>query len=339
MATKRKTAKKPAKKAAGKVAKKPTKRKAAKRSKKAAKKAPGKPKGKKKPARVARKAEKKPCRSQGSSRPSAAAPKVEPPKDVPPMLGGVAPSTVGNDESEENRGSGYFREESNGRMRKVVRLFAFCSAWWWTADERSRTLAVILALLSALNLVNYLDRILVAAVGPKVQEDLRAHRFSVRHRRQQLHGRVLPHQPDLRRARRSLPRRELIALGVAVWSIATAASGMMRTFVAMLGMRVIVGVGEASYATLAPTIIDDLAAAVDEEPLALGLLRRHPGRLGARLSARRLSRAPLRVAQRVLHRGGPGCPRAPVLALEEPTGSVRTKDTARAEQQHMGHLA
>jgi MFS family permease len=41
--------------------------------------------------------------------------------------------------------------------------------------------------------------------------------------------------------------------------LATAASGLTATFASMIAARVIVGVGEASYATLAPTIIDDLA--------------------------------------------------------------------------------
>jgi MFS family permease len=53
-------------------------------------------------------------------------------------------------------------------------------------------------------------------------------------------------------------RKGLIALGVGVWSIATMASGIADTFTLMLIARVFVGVGEASYATLAPTIIDDL---------------------------------------------------------------------------------
>jgi hypothetical protein len=101
MATKRKTAKKPAKKAAGKVAKRTPKRKTAKRAKKSAKKAPGKAKGKKKPARGARKAARKPpARARRAN--TAGTPKAEPPKDVPPMLGGVAPSRVGlDDEGEE----------------------------------------------------------------------------------------------------------------------------------------------------------------------------------------------------------------------------------------------
>src|SRR4029079_8026102 len=53
-------------------------------------------------------------------------------------------------------------------------------------------------------------------------------------------------------------RKGLIALGVAVWSAATVASGLATGFWTLLAARIVVGVGEASFTTLAPTIIDDL---------------------------------------------------------------------------------
>src|SRR5438045_4831538 len=99
---------------------------------------------------------------------------------------------------------------------------------------------VILALLSALNLVNYLDRILVAAVGPKVQEDLGLTGFQFGIVVNSFMVGYFVTSPIFGRLGDRFRRRELIALGVAVWSIATAASGMMRTFLALVGMRVIV---------------------------------------------------------------------------------------------------
>jgi MFS family permease len=56
-----------------------------------------------------------------------------------------------------------------------------------------------------------------------------------------------------------MPRKGLIALGIGAWSLATAASGLAHSFTTLVGARLLVGIGEASYATLAPTIIDDLA--------------------------------------------------------------------------------
>ncbi len=53
-------------------------------------------------------------------------------------------------------------------------------------------------------------------------------------------------------------RKGLIAFGVLVWSLATAATGLSTSLWTFLLARMVVGIGEASYATLAPTIIDDL---------------------------------------------------------------------------------
>src|SRR5258706_4546453 len=191
---------------------------------------------------------------------------------------------------------------------------------------------VILALLSALNLVNYLDRILVAAVGPKLSEELglSGAQFGVISTSFML-GYFLT-SPIFGALGDRYRRRELIALGVGVWSIATAASGMMRTFLAMVGMRIIVGVGEASYATLAPTIIDDLAHPSAKNrwlsvfyvaiPVgsALGYV------LGGQLEHAYGWRSVFFIA------GGPGLALALLaLAIEEPKRIVRKKDTARGE--------
>jgi MFS family permease len=48
-------------------------------------------------------------------------------------------------------------------------------------------------------------------------------------------------------------------LGVAAWSLATVATGLSRGALALFAARAAVGVGEASYATIAPTLIDEIA--------------------------------------------------------------------------------
>ncbi len=53
-------------------------------------------------------------------------------------------------------------------------------------------------------------------------------------------------------------RLGIIAAGVAVWSAAAFASGLATGFWTLVAARVVVGIGEASYVSLAPTIIDDL---------------------------------------------------------------------------------
>jgi MFS transporter, Spinster family, sphingosine-1-phosphate transporter len=116
----------------------------------------------------------------------------------------------------------------------------------------------ILALLTGLNLFNYLDRLVVSAVLPKVQEELGLSNFS---------GGLLAAvflvgyfltSPIFGALGDRLPRKGLIAAGVLVWSVATMASGMATGLLSLVIARAMVGVGEASYATLAPTIIDDV---------------------------------------------------------------------------------
>ena len=50
----------------------------------------------------------------------------------------------------------------------------------------------------------------------------------------------------------------LVGIGVVLWSLASGASGMATTFVALLLTRCLVGVGEAAYGPVAPAIISDL---------------------------------------------------------------------------------
>src|SRR5260370_17566452 len=54
---------------------------------------------------------------------------------------------------------------------------------------------------------------------------------------------------------RSRPR--LLGIGVAVWSVATAASGLVRSYGALFAARAVVGIGEAAYGTISPALLAD----------------------------------------------------------------------------------
>jgi predicted MFS family arabinose efflux permease len=121
---------------------------------------------------------------------------------------------------------------------------------------RNRT--AIVALLTGLNFLNYVDRYIVAAVLPKIQEELSLNDFE---------GGLLATifllgyfvtSPVFGTLGDRMSRKVLIALGVLTWSVATVASGFSSSLGTLLIARAVVGIGEASYATLAPTIIDDL---------------------------------------------------------------------------------
>ena len=121
---------------------------------------------------------------------------------------------------------------------------------------RNRT--AILALLTGLNFLNYIDRAVVAAVLAPMQAELGLSNFEAGALNSAfLIGYFLTSPLFGARADKGA-RKGLIALGVAIWSVATIASGFATGVWSLLAARIVVGVGEASYATLAPTIIDDL---------------------------------------------------------------------------------
>ena len=49
----------------------------------------------------------------------------------------------------------------------------------------------------------------------------------------------------------------LVGIGVVVWSLASGASGLAATFLALLLTRCLVGIGEAAYGPVAPTVLSD----------------------------------------------------------------------------------
>ena len=121
---------------------------------------------------------------------------------------------------------------------------------------------LVLALLTALNLLNYLDRFVLSAVLPKVQDNLHLSNF--------VGGSLAtvfligyfvtsPVFGSLADRAGTGGRKRLVTLGIVVWSLATIASGLAHDTWSLLAARAVVGVGEASYATIAPTLIDDVA--------------------------------------------------------------------------------
>jgi MFS transporter, Spinster family, sphingosine-1-phosphate transporter len=122
-----------------------------------------------------------------------------------------------------------------------------------------RSVKGIVVLLTGLNLLNYLDRYLIAAVGPSLQAELGLSDAQLGTIGTAFLWGYLLTSPLFGRLGDRFSRKYLITIGVLVWCAATAASGLARTFLVMVAIRVLVGVGEASYATLSPTIIDDIA--------------------------------------------------------------------------------
>src|SRR6266849_845789 len=116
---------------------------------------------------------------------------------------------------------------------------------------------VVLAVLTGLNGLNYLDRYVAAATLPLILADLALSDTA---------GGLLQSAfiityslacPVAGWLGDRQPRMRLAAAGVFVWSLATVASGLAPTYALLLVARAVIGVGEASYAAVTPSLLSD----------------------------------------------------------------------------------
>jgi len=125
-------------------------------------------------------------------------------------------------------------------------------------SSRSGGYAVyVLCLLTCLNLLDYLDRYIIASVQSLVRVD-----FPLTDREYGLFGTLfflvyLTTAPIFGYLGDRYPRRGILALGAALWSLATAASALAGSYAWLLVSRGLVGIGEASFGTLSPPFLAD----------------------------------------------------------------------------------
>jgi MFS family permease len=124
-------------------------------------------------------------------------------------------------------------------------------------QKRDRSASYALAILTFINLFNYVDRWVVAAVLEPMKRDLGltdtqlgwlASGFII------VYAFTSPVFGSLGDRRKRPP---LIALGVAIWSFSTGLAGFARGFWTLFVSRSTVGVGEAAYGTIAPALLAD----------------------------------------------------------------------------------
>jgi MFS family permease len=128
-----------------------------------------------------------------------------------------------------------------------------------TAPERRAVYA--LGVLTAINLLNYLDRYVV----PPLVENLKA----AMHLSDTQLGFLVPAfmlvymlaAPVFGAWGDRGSRTRPIAIGVFVWSLATLLSGLARSYGQLLAGRALVGIGEAACVAIAPALLADLFAA------------------------------------------------------------------------------
>ena len=117
----------------------------------------------------------------------------------------------------------------------------------------------MLALLTAVNLLNYLDRWLLAALLPLIERSFGLSHFQSGVLSSAFVVGYCLFSPLFGYLGDRLSRPRLMALGVFVWSIATLLAGAATGFAMLLCARVLVGAGEASFGTVAPGFIRDRA--------------------------------------------------------------------------------
>jgi predicted MFS family arabinose efflux permease len=120
-----------------------------------------------------------------------------------------------------------------------------------------RSPAVLLAALTGLNLINYVDRGMTGAVLPLITKDFHLSGFEggllgslffiIYLVVAPLAGWLADHRPRLR----------LAGFGVLIWMVATVSSGLAPAFMVLLLARAMSGVGEATYAVVTPSLLSD----------------------------------------------------------------------------------
>ncbi|HYG36395.1 MAG TPA: MFS transporter, partial [Clostridia bacterium] len=119
----------------------------------------------------------------------------------------------------------------------------------------------LLFILTGLNLLNYLDRFVLNAVRTPLANDFGiGYGDSGRTVTAFMIGYFVT-SPFFGYLGDRLSRKWLIAFGIFVWSLGTVLTGFATGFGMLLAFRVLVGLGEASYATISPSLLSDAFSA------------------------------------------------------------------------------
>jgi len=114
------------------------------------------------------------------------------------------------------------------------------------------------ALLFGVNFLNYIDRYVIAAVAPRIQTDFQLNDAQLGLIGSMFMVAYMAFSPIAGVLADRFPRRFFVGGGVLVWSLATMASGLAAGYRQLLLARSMIGVGEAGFGGVAPTLISDL---------------------------------------------------------------------------------
>ena len=117
--------------------------------------------------------------------------------------------------------------------------------------------AYALALLFAINLLNYVDRQVLFAVFPLIKEELHLSDTALGLLGSAFMFSYMTSAPLFGWLGDRWRRVKLAGLGLLLWSIATASTGLAGKYTTLLISRATVGIGEASFGTVSPGLVSD----------------------------------------------------------------------------------
>ena len=117
-----------------------------------------------------------------------------------------------------------------------------------------------LVLLTALNLLNYVDRNVLFAVQPLVQDEFHLTNTQIGYLTSAFLGFYIIAAPFVGPLADRYSRKLIIVLGALFWSGLTLLTAVTHNYTELLVRHTLVGVGEATFVTIAPTFVADLFA-------------------------------------------------------------------------------
>jgi MFS transporter, Spinster family, sphingosine-1-phosphate transporter len=117
---------------------------------------------------------------------------------------------------------------------------------------------VALVLLLLINLFNYIDRSILFSVQETIRQEFHASNAAMGWLVTGFLVTYMILSPLFGWLADRYSRWMLIGIGVTFWSMASGGSGLVSSYALLLVMRCLIGVGEAAYGPVAPTLISDL---------------------------------------------------------------------------------
>jgi len=115
-----------------------------------------------------------------------------------------------------------------------------------------------LLVLTALNLLNYADRNVLFAVQPLVQDEFHLSKLQIGYLTSAFLGFYMIAAPFVGPLADRYSRKLIIVLGAIFWSGLTLLTAITHTYAQLLVRHTLVGIGEATFVTIAPTFVADL---------------------------------------------------------------------------------